>query len=319
MPLDYLEAREAHRQKRVKLDQKESGSYLGGSTSFLSLKAELSHHKDDTQNAPTPRKYKSKALSSEFVTQPDKSSSSQKTTTLSSWSKTPSAQLERDRLEALERKSKLYDELKSGQHRNSLRDEDLQEGGRYDGMGIVDWDAKRNDTEDEDDDSEDKIEYTDELGRTRLVARSEVPLDYLMNLKHQQEQQDQEATAIYGPQSHFPVFEPRIHTENSAPVARFDASHEIRNRGAGFYQFSQDEEQRQKQMEQLEQERKRTEDIRSKADQLTVGEKRLQERRRFVEQKKRELNASDERGVLPVDAFLDDVAKDWLSNKTKEI
>ena len=75
--------------------------------------------------------------------------------------------------------------------------------------------------------------------------------------------------------------------------AHFDASKEVRNRGAGFMQLSGDEEIRKRQMEELMNERKETEQQREKieaqGDAQARRNKELEERKRLVEEKKRQV------------------------------
>jgi len=95
----------------------------------------------------------------------------------------------------------------------------------------------------------------------------------------------------------------------------YDASHEVREKGAGFYQFSADEEERKKQMEGLRQAREATERTRQElgAVDLKAGElegmqeppnalrsralekrrRELEERRKAVEAKRRKLQIED--------------------------
>ncbi len=74
------------------------------------------------------------------------------------------------------------------------------------------------------------------------------------------------------PVNHFPVYEPTAervaeiaaeYAEESNPLnLHYDASREVRAKGAGFYQFSGDEETRKRQMEELKQAREETEKTR---------------------------------------------------------
>lgn len=118
------------------------------------------------------------------------------TKTLSSWSSTPSAQLERDRNLVLERKAKLYDQLKKGLS-GGLSLEDLQDQGKL--GGLVDWERKLEQAEEDDDlelereeerveGDEDLVEYQDELGRTRMIPKSQVPIAYLIEMKRREEE-----------------------------------------------------------------------------------------------------------------------------------
>ena len=85
--------------------------------------------------------------------------------------------------------------------------------------------------------------------------------------------------------------------ENNPLNIHYDASHEVRAKGAGFYQFSADEETRKKQMEELQQARDKTEKSRQElgAVDLKAGEvEGMQDapnalRSRAIEKRKREL------------------------------
>jgi hypothetical protein len=109
------------------------------------------------------------------------------------------------------------------------------------------------------------------------------------------------------PVNFFPVYEPssdRVAAiqaaaaeENNPLNIHYDASREVRAKGAGFYQFSADDETRKKQMEELRQARNETEMTRQElgAVDLKAGEvEGMQEapnalRNRAVEKRKREL------------------------------
>ena len=82
------------------------------------------------------------------------------------------------------------------------------------------------------------------------------------------------------PVNHFPVYEPsaeRIaqiaaeHAEENNPLnIHYDASQEVRAKGAGFYQFSGDEETRRAQMEELRMAREETEKTRHETGAVDV-------------------------------------------------
>ncbi|KDN36330.1 hypothetical protein K437DRAFT_252451 [Tilletiaria anomala UBC 951] len=125
------------------------------------------------------------------------------------------------------------------------------------------------------------IEYVDDFGRTRTARRSKVPLHLLPISGTEGLLDDTQRTAAafalpseslvsYGRQTAFPVYRPpsptlaerkaAIEAKQSVGASKhFDAKHEIRNRGAAFYQFSKDEGERRRQMEMLRAERKSTE------------------------------------------------------------
>lgn len=127
-------------------------------------------------------------------------------------------------------------------------------------------------------------------------------------------------SAIYAPQTDFPVYQrsPRskpISLPDADQAKHFDASYEVRNRGAAFYAFDKDEEVRARQMRELEEERRKTE-MRRVQDELGDGdaraavggedgllgkaeigkdEERRQKRRLEVEQKRKEIEAKRKR------------------------
>ena len=81
--------------------------------------------------------------------------------------------------------------------------------------------------------------------------------------------------AADNPVNHFPTYEPsderkaaiqaQLEEEDNPLDLHYDASREVRAKGAGFYQFSTDEETRQKQMEELRQASVETEKTRAEA------------------------------------------------------
>lgn len=109
-------------------------------------------------------------------------------------------------------------------------------------------------------------------------------------------------TTYYGDQRHFHVYEPtaeeiaarRKNLNLDAPLhEHFDSKKEIRNRGAGYMQFSADEEERRKQMEALKNERSVTEAEREKreleGDIADRRDREAQQRRQLIEEKRKKL------------------------------
>jgi hypothetical protein len=172
------------------------------------------------------------------------------------------------------------------------------------------------------------IEYEDEFGRMRTARRSEVPRHLLPQSKHEDIAEDEsvlcarfyrelisasdslDLTPLDNPSHHFPVYEPdanrvatieKEYAEATAPLNQhYDASREVRAKGAGFYQFSADEETRRKQMEELKQTRLETERARQAAGAVDVrpgemegmrddGEAGRNPRSRAMDKRKREL------------------------------
>lgn len=113
------------------------------------------------------------------------------------------------------------------------------------------------------------------------------------------------SNVYYGDQTSFPVYEPdpevlarraaTLAAAAAAPlVSHYDASRENRTKGAGFYQFSGNEDERQAQMEALAREREETERRRREKEELGDAVKRkreseVEERKRKIEAKRREV------------------------------
>lgn len=263
---------------------------------------------------------------------------------------------ERRRRSNLARKTTLYDQLRKGRS-GGLDPTDIEAEGKL--GGLVDWERLRDEeaasSGDEDAASSsssggrvgtgDLVEYTDSFGRTRTVPRSQVPMEYLIQLQQQEtDGKEDDSTTLYGPQTQFPVFARndvprRLAEEEAANSAdrHFDSQHEIRNRGAAFFRFDggadgDGGDGRQRQMEELMERRRETQRQRGEVDgsddQGSAGkarpaDERLEQRRRFVAEKTRQLRqargkeeeegqeANDERltsqkaSATAVDRFLD--------------
>ncbi|KAF7327621.1 hypothetical protein MKEN_00341400 [Mycena kentingensis (nom. inval.)] len=186
---------------------------------------------------------------------------------------------------ALERKAKIYDKLKKGQT-GGLSDK------QYESL-LVDFDSKPSDHYESDSDDVDEslvvpkapdddddpiVEYQDEFGRMRTARRSEVPRDIVPI--GEEEHDSDEDLVIHNPVGHFPVYQPsaervaqieKEHAEANNPLgAHYDATGENRAKGAGFYQFSNDEETRKAQMEELRAAREETLKTRAEAGAVDV-------------------------------------------------
>jgi len=116
---------------------------------------------------------------------------------------------------------------------------------------------------------------------------------------------------LYGDQTNFPVYapDPAILAQRAATLAaaqnaplvdHYDSTRETtRQRGAGFYQFSGNEEERNKQMEGLEREREETERKRKEREEegdrvRNVRKQEKEDRRKLIEDKRRELQEKRE-------------------------
>lgn len=129
------------------------------------------------------------------------------------------------------------------------------------------------------------------------------------------------------PVNHFPIYQPseeriaeiaKAHADENNPLGvHYDAAKEVRAKGAGFYQFSADEETRAAQMEELKSSREETERTRAElgAQDVRPGEiegmkagssgsagksramekrkRELEERRKLLEAKRRKIKGDD--------------------------
>ncbi|WOO83982.1 putative protein [Vanrija pseudolonga] len=166
------------------------------------------------------------------------------------------------------------------------------------------------------------VEYVDEMGRTRTGTRKEAreaEREKARDKRRREEGSDdeeggrrfdlgayaevQQSQVIHGDQSFFPVYQPDpdaikqkyLEAERAERTERYDASKEVRVRGAGAYQFSLDDEARKVQMAELNAQRNETERARAEAAGRTgsaakeAQKRRVEERRRLVEAKRAKL------------------------------
>lgn len=176
----------------------------------------------------------------------------------------------------------------------------------------------------EDDASEDEemVEYIDEFGRTRRGTRAEAARsERIQNAKAAGADAADRFTArpsapsniIYGDLIQHSAFNPdepvaqqmaelaakRDKSLTPPPETHFDARKEIRQKGQGFFQFSADEEERKRQMAELERERMETEQRRKE------NQDRKEKRRREVEERKRTI--LKKRGQKQADRFMENL------------
>ncbi|KAJ3505603.1 hypothetical protein NLJ89_g7328 [Agrocybe chaxingu] len=180
---------------------------------------------------------------------------------------------------ALERKAQIYEKLRRGKT-GGLND------AQYDAL-LVDFDSNpstskyyQGHSSDEDESStvpkaptsyenDPIVEYEDEFGRIRSARRSEVPRNLVLD---QEDEQEDDEDLIRNPVNHFPTYQPsedriaeieKAYAEENNPLnVHYDASREVRAKGAAFYQFSGDEETRRQQMEEMKASREETERMR---------------------------------------------------------
>ncbi|KAK2597610.1 hypothetical protein N8I77_012387 [Diaporthe amygdali] len=236
----------------------------------------------------------------------------------------------------LEEKARLYAAMKRG-------DYVPKEG---EAAPLVDFDRKwaeaqedgkresssEDDNDDDDDDNVDQevIEYTDEFGRTRRGTRAEVArMERQQRVRAYAAQESETMSArpkapekvIYGDAIQSEAFHAadeekmealarkRDRSMTPPEMKHYDADSEIRTKGTGFFQFSKDEETRQKEMASLEAERLNTERERARKDEEKEKRKReVEERRRVIEQRRKELGQKKARKIA--ENFLDGLAAD---------
>ncbi|CAG8558346.1 7324_t:CDS:2 [Cetraspora pellucida] len=189
---------------------------------------------------------------------------------------------------AMERKAKLYDQLK----KTGISDEKLAE------EILVDFDRKA--LEHISDDDEDKttteddpwIEYTDEFGRTRVARKSQVPKEESSPsstlLPGEGEAEDISAMEQERRRWEEAALE---ELKNGGPI-HYDETNEIRTKGVGFYRFSQDELEREEQMRALKEMRLETEIKRSNYQSIKEKRKAQLDTRMAMIRAKRQKNIS---------------------------
>ncbi|WWC73730.1 uncharacterized protein I206_107702 [Kwoniella pini CBS 10737] len=177
-----------------------------------------------------------------------------------------------------------------------------------------------NDDEEEDhEEHEDdlaKVEYIDEMGRTRIGTRKEAKEAELSKRSDRGRREAREAAeddkdgsayaevlqsnVIHGDQNFFPVYEPDadalkkkyLEAEEEARAHHYDSTKEVRVKGAGQYQFSLDETTRADQMASLASQRNETEKARSAVAQrgLSVAQearkRKADERKALIDAKR---------------------------------
>lgn len=184
--------------------------------------------------------------------------------------------------------------------------------------GLVDFDRKwaneerkRGDASEEseaedDDDNASIISYEDELGRSRRGTRTEAARAARAKEEEERGESMKERwrpnrpeNLIYGETVQSEAFNPdtNIAAQMAELAARrdrsatppeqmhYDADAEVRNRGTGFYAFSRDEKERQKQMEELKQAREETQKQRERfSARAAEHQATIENRRRQVQE-----------------------------------
>ena len=223
----------------------------------------------------------------------------------------------------MEEKARLYaamkrGDLEDGEERFAVDFDRKWAAAKEDGKGDIS-DADDDDDEDGAEEGMEIVEYTDEFGRTRTGTRAQANIAERINQTQQDRASNRSASAtgpqniIHGDTIQHEAFNPdapiaaqmealarkRDKSLTPPPDEHFDAKREVRNKGAGFFQFSADSEERRRQMEGLEAERAETEKRRAERE-LKLGERKVQ-----IEARKEELRRR--RGKRKADEFLEEL------------
>lgn len=224
----------------------------------------------------------------------------------------------------MEEKARLYAALKRG----DIEDVDDKYGVDFDRKWAEQQESGRADddtSEGEDDansDEEELIEYTDEFGRTRKGTRAEIAKEETRKKMIAAGVDDPDrftarpampTSIIFGDTIQYSAFNPdhtiseqmaeiaakRDKEATPPPDVHFDGKAEIRTKGAGFFQFSNDAEERKRQMANLEKERIETEARQAES------RKRKEDRKREVEERRKAIQ--QKRSKTKADRFLNDL------------
>lgn len=237
----------------------------------------------------------------------------------------------------MEEKARLYKAMRRGDVEDDGErfavDFDRMWAERY---GEDDGQEEEGFSEEEEEEEEDKetVEYVDEFGRTRQGSRAEAARAASQQ-RGQADMAGDRFTArpsapsgvIYGDTIQHQAFNPdepiavqmeelakkRDRSLTPPPDVHFDATREIRQKGTGFFQFSEDVGERKRQMDELERERTETERVRrarrdvrgEEKDEVVVPEQTSRE----APDEQASQQAIDKRGYKrKADEFFDELA-----------
>jgi hypothetical protein len=337
------------------MDEEQKKTFDNTSSSYLSLKAELLRKKqdfqktsstsisssailDNLQSTSSSLKLKTKADLDIEVANPSKKKKKIETT-LPPPPSPPSSSLSREDEIAfaksraiLEAKSKLYDQIMSNNNDMRLLAEDDGNEDDNDKSFLVDFERKIYETNQ----MNNKIEYTDSFGRTRLVTPEEYE-----QLKSTEKKKSHEKISSNTSENEIDRVE-RLHREQmrSKWEAEMD---ELRNKthvhyqdvlfdekrehGVGFYQFSTDDKQRAEQMATLNELRTNTKIEQTKfMQEKERKQSNISERLNKIRLRKAKemgINLSDnnqnQKESIPTSNDHSQSAKDLSDNKKEEI
>ncbi|KAI4115028.1 MAG: hypothetical protein LQ338_007920 [Usnochroma carphineum] len=221
----------------------------------------------------------------------------------------------------MEEKARLYASMKRGDYvppSTSSHNAEEHSLVDFDRKWADDVEAGRNDAETSSDEgnngseTESLVDYEDEFGRQRRGSKAERDRELRRrNATAYAESQLQSFAArpaapsniIRGDAIQTAAFNPdqtiseqmeelarkRDKSLTPPPETHYDASKEIRSKGVGFYAFSKDERERQREMDELEKQRGQTERLKREQEEKREKRKReIEERRRMVSKKREE-------------------------------
>ncbi|OAA62956.1 hypothetical protein ISF_04832 [Cordyceps fumosorosea ARSEF 2679] len=223
----------------------------------------------------------------------------------------------------MECKARLYAAMKRGDYvpqdneAGPLIDFDRKWAENEEGRELSELSSSSGDEQDGDGGDDEIIEYEDEFGRLRRGTRAEKErmerrarrgllgaeeLDRMSarpaapsNLIHGDAIQAM-AFAPDDPEQMEALARKRDRSATPPEMKHYDADREVRTKGVGFYKFSKDEEERQREMRELEAERRQTE------EQRQAREDRKAARRREMEDRRKAMEAR--RATKQADSFL---------------
>lgn len=144
------------------------------------------------------------------------------------------------REENLKTKQEIYDQIKAGKVPDGYNEEDV--------LLMADYHNGSEGLSSDQSDEDDMMEVIDEFGRTRMVSRKQ---NYGSDISVERPQDviygdiiQHEAVSTNDEPPNQPV------SETSQDI-HYDSKWEVRDKGMGYFQFSQDEEERRRQMENI--------------------------------------------------------------------
>ena len=237
----------------------------------------------------------------------------------------------------MDEKARLYAALKRGDVDDTYDRYDVDFDRKWTERGGKE-DSDQEDSEDgEESDGDVQVEYVDELGRTRTGSRRDAERERTRVARQRRKEEAFEQSrgvpvapegVIYGDTIQTEAFdldgdrfvkmedlaEKRDRPVTPPPDTHYDASQEIRTKGTGFYQFSQDKEKREQQMRELD-------ELRAETEKARTADKRRKEEAEQLHQKEEEEKRAklvrEERSKAMADDFLNKLGEEMQAGATE--